>query len=191
VDVDNRVAAGEIITHLHSKGHQRIGTITGPINMIAGLDRLEGYKDGMQKNGLEIMDGFMVDGEFTEQGGYTAMQKLLPLQLDAVFIASDTMAVGALRAIKAAGLRVPDDIGMASFDDMPFAAHTDPPLTSMRQPIQRSGEVAVQTLIELIKKPDSEPRHIILPTELMDRDSCGSRYFQFKREEEVQETNQR
>jgi LacI family transcriptional regulator len=119
------------------------------------------------------------------------MQKLLPLQLDAVFIASDTMAVGALRAIKAAGLRVPDDIGMASFDDMPFAAHTDPPLTSMRQPIQRSGEVAVQTLIELIKKPDSEPRHIILPTELMDRDSCGSRYFQFKREEEVQETNQR
>jgi DNA-binding LacI/PurR family transcriptional regulator len=83
------------------------------------------------------------------------------------------MALGALRAIKEAGLRVPKDIGIVSFDDMPFAAQTDPPLTSVRQPIQRFGEVAVQTLIDMIGHPDTEPRHIILPTELMDRGSSG------------------
>jgi DNA-binding LacI/PurR family transcriptional regulator len=101
------------------------------------------------------------------------MLKILSFRPEAVFIASDTMALGALRAIKEAGLRVPEDIGIASFDDMPFAAQTDPPLTSVRQPIQRFGEVAVQTLIDMIGHPGTEPRHIILPTELMDRGSSG------------------
>ncbi len=183
VDVDNRAAACEVVSHLFSKGYRRIGTITGPLNMIAGFDRLEGYKSGMRVHSLDVQDNLIAYSDFTELGGYNAMLKLLPVHLEAVFIASDTMALGALRAIKEAGLCVPDDMGVASFDDMPFAAHTDPPLTSMRQPIQLSGEVALQTLIDMIRNPDREPRQIILPTELMDRRSSGSSRFQLKRKE--------
>jgi LacI family transcriptional regulator len=176
VDVDNQAAANDVVSHLFHNGYRRIGTITGPINMIAGFDRLEGFKSGMAVHSLAIEDNLVACGDFTEQGGYSAMLKLLPLHPEAVFIASDTMAIGALRAIKEAGLRVPEDIGIASFDDMPFAAQTDPPLTSVRQPIQRFGEVAVQTLIDMIGHPDAEPRHIILPTELMERGSSGSNH---------------
>jgi LacI family transcriptional regulator len=143
--------------------------------MIAGYDRLKGFKSGMAMHNLAIEDNLIACGDFTEDGGYAAMQKLLPLHPEAVFIASDTMSIGALRAIKEAGLHVPANIGIVSFDDMPFAAHTDPPLTSVRQPIQCFGEVAVQTLIDMIGHPDTGPRHIILPTQLIDRGSSGPR----------------
>jgi LacI family transcriptional regulator len=113
-------------------------------------------------------------GDFTEQGGYFAMQKLLPLKPQAVFVASDTMAVGAMRAIKDSGLKIPEDISIVGFDDMPVAASTDPPLTTIRQPIQRCGEIAAQTLIDMIDHSDNSPHHIILPTALVIRDSCVS-----------------
>src|SRR5207302_269625 len=91
---------------------------------------------------------------------------------DAVFVASDAMALGALRALREAGKRVPEDIAIAGFDDMPFAARTDPPLTTVRQPIQRMGALAAETLIDLIGNPDPQPRRILLPTELVIRASC-------------------
>ena len=102
------------------------------------------------------------------------MQRLLPRQPDAVFVASDIMAIGALRAIRDAGLRVPEDIALAGFDDMPFAERSEPPLTTVRQPIVRMGGTAVEMLIDLIEHPDSVPHRIILPTELVVRKSCGS-----------------
>jgi LacI family transcriptional regulator len=91
-----------------------------------------------------------------------------------VFVASDAMAVGALRALRDAGKRVPEDVAVAGFDDTPVAARTDPPLTTVRQPIQRMGEVAVDTLVDMIQNPGSQPRRIIMPTELIIRASCGS-----------------
>ena len=103
------------------------------------------------------------------------MQRLLPLNPDAVFAASDVMAMGALRALRDAGRRVPEDIALVGFDDMPFAARTDPPLTTVRQPVQRTGEVAAETLMDLIEHPDAQPRRILLPTELVIRASCGSK----------------
>jgi DNA-binding LacI/PurR family transcriptional regulator len=101
------------------------------------------------------------------------MQQLLLQKPEAVFAASDTMAIGALRAVKEAGLRVPGDVAIVGFDDMPIAMNTDPPLTTIRQPIQRSGEIAAQTLIDMIDHPNQNHHHIILPTELVIRSSCG------------------
>jgi LacI family transcriptional regulator len=100
------------------------------------------------------------------------MKQLLPKRPDAVFVASDAMAIAAMRAIGEAGLRIPEDIAVVGFDDIPPAATTKPPLTTVRQPIQRTGCVAAETLIDLIEHPDHQPRRIVLPTELVIRSSC-------------------
>lgn len=174
VDVDNRASARETVSYLLRLGYHRVATIAGPYNMIAGADRLEGYQTALRARGIMPDPALIIEGDFTEAGGYIGMQRLLPHAPDAIFIASDAMAVGALRALREVGKRVPEDIALASYDDMPFAAHTDPPLTTVRQPIHRAGMVAAETLIDLIAHPDSPPRRIILPTELVIRASTGS-----------------
>jgi LacI family transcriptional regulator len=174
VDVDNVAGAREGVLHLLRLGRRRIATITGPQNMIAGIHRLEGYMGALRERGFKPVPELNVAGDFTEESGRVGMQRLLPHKPDAVFAASDVMALGALRAIQEAGLHVPEDIALVSFDDMPFAARTNPPLTTVRQPVHRLGSVAAETLIELIEEPDSGPRHIVLPTELVIRSSCGA-----------------
>jgi DNA-binding LacI/PurR family transcriptional regulator len=101
------------------------------------------------------------------------MRRLLVQQPDALFTSSDDMAVGALRAIREAGLRVPEDVAMVGFDDMPFAVQTEPPLTTVRQPIEQTGRLAAQILIDQISQPGEAVRRIMLPTELVIRKSCG------------------
>jgi LacI family transcriptional regulator len=174
VDVDNVGSAREMVAHLLRLGHRKVATISGPERMIAGSDRLQGYLLALRDRSLRPDSNLIIEGDFTETGGYASMQRLLPFKPDAVFAASDASAIGALRAIRDAGLRVPDDIGVAGFDDMPFAARADPPLTSVRQPISRAGSLAVETLIDLVAHPNSPPRRTILPTELIIRSSCGS-----------------
>lgn len=174
VDVDNRMSSRDAVLHLLRLGYKRVATITGPQNMIGGLDRLAGYKDALKARGLLADPKMIAEGDFTEEGGYRAMQQLLPQSPDAVFVASDTMALGAMRALRDAGKRIPDEIAMVGYDDMPFSARTDPPLTSVRQPIQRAGFVAAETLFDLINEQDSAPRRVILPTELVIRESCGA-----------------
>ncbi len=174
VDVDNINSAREMVAHLMRLGHRRVATIAGPKNMIAGADRMQGYLAALRDKGIPADASLIVEGDFTEAGGYAAMQRLLPFAPDAVFCASDAMALGALRALREAGKGVPEEIALAGFDDMPFSARADPPLTTVRQPIQRNGSVAVDTLIDLVNHPDSPPRRIILPTELVIRASCGS-----------------
>ncbi|HLF25018.1 MAG TPA: LacI family DNA-binding transcriptional regulator [Anaerolineae bacterium] len=174
IDSDNRNGACEIVTHLLRLGRRQVATITGPQNMIVGVDRRDGYLNALRERGLAIDPNLIVESDFTETGGFAAMQQLLPYQPQAVFAASDAMAMGALRAIRETGLRVPDDIAIAGFDDMPFAARSEPPLTTVRQPILRMGAVAAETLIDLIEHPESKPRRIILPIELVVRTSCGS-----------------
>ncbi len=172
VDVDNRNSAREMVAYMLRLGYRRIATITGPHNMIAGADRLEGYQVALRERGIPVDPALICSGDFSEAGGYSAMQHLLPHEPDAVFCASDMMAYGALRAIKEAGKRVPADIGLAGFDDMPLSARTEPPLTTVRQPIHRSGAVMAETLIDLIEEGESRPRRVILPTELVIRGSC-------------------
>jgi LacI family transcriptional regulator len=175
VDVDNINSAREAVTHLLRQGRRRVATITGLLNTNVGVDRRDGYLAALRQRSLPIDPDLIVESDFTEAGGYGAMQRLLPCRPDAVFAASDMLAMGALRALREAGRRVPQDVAVVGFDDMPFAERAEPPLTTMRQPVQRTGVVAAETLIDLIDNPEAQPRRILMPTELIIRDSCGAR----------------
>jgi LacI family transcriptional regulator len=179
VDVDNRVSARAAVMHLLRLGYKRVATIAGPLTMIGGLDRLAGYQDALASRGLVSDPWLIVEGDFTDEGGYHAMRKLLELPRedspDAVFCASDTMALGAIRALREAGKKIPDNVALVGYDDLPFAVHSVPPLTTVRQPIHRAGFVAAETLMDMIEENDASPRRVILPTELVIRESCGAR----------------
>ena len=174
IDVDNQSGACEMVTYMLRLGYRRVATITGPINMIAGSDRYNGYLDALRDRRVPFDPALVVESDFTEEGGYRSMQRLLPTQPDAIFVASDAMAVGAIRALREAGKRVPEDVAVAGFDDIPLAAHTQPSLTTVRQPIQKMGAIAAETLIDLISHPSALPHRVVLPTELVIRASCGS-----------------
>jgi len=173
LDVDNIQSASQAIRHLVSLGRRRIATITGPLNMIGGYDRYQGYLKGLEEQGLPLLPELAIEGDFTEIGGYHAMLRLLDAHPDAVFAASDIMAIGALRALREANLRVPDDVAVIGYDDVPLANMTEPPLTTIRQSIQSMGTMAVKTLVEIIRNPNLGPQHILVDTELIIRESCG------------------
>lgn len=174
IDVDNINAALTAVRHLIGLGYKRIGTITGRLNGTVGIDRREGYIQAITEQGWEVDEGLIVLGDFTEASGYSAMLKLLPNKPDAVFAASDTMAIGAIRAVREAGLRVPEDIAFVGFDDLPIASQSDIKLTTIHQPIFQFGAKAVDTLIDLIENGIKPSRRIIMDTELVIRDSCGA-----------------
>lgn len=186
VDVDNRISARDAVFHLLRLGYKRVATISGPHTMIAGVDRLNGYKDALKARGLALDPHLIAEGDFTEGGGYEAMLRLLPHAPDAVFIASDVMVLGAMRVLREAGKRIPGDVALVGFDDMPFAARTEPPLTTVRQPISRAGFVAAETLMDSLVEADGAPRRVILPTELVIRDSCGMRLLDEKRTRQIE-----
>ena len=174
IDVDNVKATYQAVDHLIQLGYKRIGTITGLMNSTAGIDRKEGYLRVISEHGLEMDERLIAEGDFSEQSGYKAMEKLLPAKPDAVFAASDTMAIGAIRFAREMGLRVPEDLAVIGFDDLPIASLSDFQLTTVRQPIVQFGAKAVETLIDLIENGIKPSRRIIMDTELIIRDSCGS-----------------
>ena len=175
VDVDNVKAAFEAVTHLIHLGYKNIGTITGTLNSTAGLDRLEGYRKAILEQGWLVNESLIAEGDFTESGGYTAMEKLLAVKPDAVFAASDAMAIGAIHAAQEAGLRIPQDIAFIGFDDLPVASQSEIKLTTIHQPIAQFGARAVEILIDLIENGIKPSRQIILDTELVIRDTCGAK----------------
>jgi LacI family transcriptional regulator len=177
VDVDNVAAARMAVEHLIRLGHQRIATITGPMSMPWSEDRLDGYRQALDANRLPVQDDLIAEGDLTETHGTVAAQHLLSLSITAIFAASDIMAVGALKAIREAGLRVPEDVAVVGFDDVPIASAVEPALTTVRQPIERMGSMAADLLLSLLENPPGEgaPAHrIILPVKLVVRDSCGA-----------------
>ncbi len=180
VDVDNIGGARMATEHLIRLGHTRIAMIGGPSDMTPAQDRLNAFLEVMNTHRLPVSEGTVAEGDFTEAGGRAAMVQLLPYEPTAVFAASDSMAIGAIKAIRAAGLSIPDDIAVVGFDDVPSALTIEPELTTVRQPIERIGQLAVDMLIALIEATlaeGSEPsiQRIVLPTELVVRSSCGSR----------------
>ncbi len=174
VDVSNENSAYNAVIHLIRLGYKRIGTITGPLKSAVGADRKAGYVKALTERGFPIDDSLITEGDFTETGGYYAMQKLLPSKPDAIFAASDIMAIGAIHAVREAGLQVPDDIAFVGFDDLPVATLSDVQLTTVRQPVIKFGIRAVELLIEMIENGIGQPRHIIMDTELVIRDTCGA-----------------
>jgi LacI family transcriptional regulator len=177
VDVDNVGAARVAVEHLIRLGHRRIGTITGPLDMVSGRDRLEGYRQALEAHGIPVEENLIAQGDYTEAGGMMATQWLLPATPTAIFAASDMMAIGALKCLRQAGWRVPGDVALVGFDDIPIASATEPRLTTVRQPIERLGSIAVELLVGLLQSSRSvkSPAHrIILPAELIVRESCGA-----------------
>jgi LacI family transcriptional regulator len=175
VDVDNRHGAYLAVSHLIRLGYQRIGTITGPLNMGAARDRLNGYRMALQEAGRPFDETLLVEGNFDEASGYRAMQILLECGVDAVFAASDIMAQGALYALNDCGRRVPGDVALVGYDDLPLATSMLPALTTVRQPIAQLGTLATQTLIGLLNETLTVPHSVLLAAELVIRDSCGAK----------------
>lgn len=171
IDVDNTGGGFDAVVHLIQNGRKKIATITCAMNTSVGIDRFEGYKKALYAYGLHFSEHLVAEGEFSEPSGYQAAKSLLPQQPDAIFVGSDTMALGAIRAIKEAGLDVPRDIAVVGFDDLPPATQSNPPLTTIRQPIRRFGAKAVETLLDISENTSGIPRHIILGTELIIRGS--------------------
>ncbi len=168
VNVDNEAGGYLATKHLIKRGCQRIGTIAVRYNS-AGNDRFDGYRQALADTGQDIDDDLIAVGDFSQSSGYRAMQKLLSAQPDAVFAASDQMAIGASRAIREAGLRIPDDVALIGFDDLPSAANAEPPLTTIRQPIDQLGPVAIDILKQVIDNKIDATHRRILPTELVIR----------------------
>ncbi len=175
VDVDNVGGAHSAVRYLVRLGRRRIGHIAGPFNTTVGVDRVEGYRAALAESGLMLDENLISEGDFTEDGGYFCARRLLAYHPDALFIAADQMALGAIRAIREAGLRVPEDISIVSFDDLPPAVLATPPLTTVRQPIRRLGLRLVETLLDIIENGPTPPRHVLFDTELVIRASCGER----------------
>jgi LacI family transcriptional regulator len=176
-DVDNVDGARQAVQHLIDLGHRRIATITGPLNMVGGMDRRDGYKQALAEAAIPVRPELIVEGDFTQAGGYQGMRKLLELAEPptAVFVASDSMAAGALRAVHEAGLNIPGEIGMVSFDDLPLASALMPPLSTVHQPLYELGATAAELLIARLEQSGEQPpTHVRLKTHLVIRQSCGA-----------------
>ncbi len=128
----------------------------------------------MADHALTPDDALIAEGDFTEAGGYTAMRALLPARPDAIFAASDIMAVGAMRAAQEARLCIPDDIAFVGFDDLPMASMPNIQLTTMQQSVSVFGSKTVEVLIDLIENGVDPPRHVIMDTDLIIRETCGA-----------------
>jgi DNA-binding LacI/PurR family transcriptional regulator len=177
VDADNRDGGRRATSHLLDTGRRRVATITGPRDMGAGIDRLAGYRDAHVDAAVEVDEGLVVTGDFTHPGGEAAMERLLRDRphLDAVFCASDLMAVSAIGVLQAAGRRVPDDVAVVGYDDSPIATTTRPALSSVRQPVEEMGREMVHLLTGSIERNGRVPRHVVLATELVARASSARR----------------
>ena len=148
--------------------------LNGPRDFGCNRDRLEGYKSALQKAGLQFDPKLVVDSDFKESGGASAMTALLAAdsKLDAVFVANDVMAFGAMHALRNSGRRVPDDVAVVGFDDIPASAMTHPPLSTVRQPLYEMGRTAASMVMAAVRG-ESITKRIELPTSLVIRESSG------------------
>lgn len=171
---DNSLLGGDIATqHLIDKGYRRIACITGPLDKTPSRLRLEGYRNAMTRAGLPIPDGYEITGDFEFSGGFSAMNTLLalPERPDAVFTGNDAMAVGAYQALYQAGLSIPQNMALVGYDDIELARYMTPPLTTVHQPKDELGELAIDVLIHRMAQPGLSQQRLQLTPELMTRGS--------------------
>ncbi|MEU3654299.1 LacI family DNA-binding transcriptional regulator [Streptomyces sp. NPDC032161] len=173
VDSDNFAGARAAVGHLVARGRRTIATITGRLDVYGARRRLDGYHEAVAAAGLAPDEDLVAAADFTEEGGALAMRALLARRpgVDAVFAASDVMAAGARQVLREAGRRIPDDVALVGFDDSAVARHMDPALTSVRQPIEEMGRTMARVLLQEIAGDSPERPHVVLPTELIVRDS--------------------
>jgi LacI family repressor for deo operon, udp, cdd, tsx, nupC, and nupG len=163
------------VQHLAAQGCRRIATITGPLGNTLSQDRLRGYRQGLLTAGLPWDGAGEVEGSFSIDSGYTAMQRLLDGEMrpDGLFCANDEMAIGAQRAIRERGLTMPSDIAVIGFDDLRFGAFAAPPLTTIRQPTTELGETAMRMLDAVLHNRPLEQKSVVLLHELVVRESTA------------------
>lgn len=173
VDVDNCGGAVRAVRHLVAAGRTRIATVAGPQDMTAGLDRLAGYRGALAEFGRDDT-GLVMHGDFGQASGEHATLRLLDRRpdVDAIFVASDLMAIGVLRALRRTGRRVPDDVAVIGFDNAPIAGTMGPPLTTIGQPVELLGAQTARELLGHIDGTLTERRQAVLDTELLLRESA-------------------
>ncbi|MEV4515852.1 LacI family DNA-binding transcriptional regulator [Dactylosporangium sp. NPDC049525] len=174
VDADNEGGARLAVGHLLDRNRRRIAAIAGPQDMAAGVSRLAGYREAIERSGTPVDETLIAYGDFSEASGERAIHELLArnADIDAVFAASDLMAVGALRALRELGRRVPDDVSLVGFDDVAIARQTDPPLTTVHQPVEAMGREMVRLLLARIA--GAAPTAVMVETHLVERASTSS-----------------
>ncbi|MGG7448429.1 ribose operon transcriptional repressor RbsR [Kosakonia oryzendophytica] len=172
---DNSLFGGDMATqYLIDKGYTRIACITGPLDKTPARLRLEGYREAMIRAGLTIREGDEIESDFEFGGGFEAMQSLLAMNArpQAVFIGNDAMAVGAYQALYQAGLKIPEDMAIVGYDDIELARYMTPPLTTIHQPKDELGELAIDVLIHRMAEPDLQQQRLQLTPILMTRGSA-------------------
>jgi LacI family transcriptional regulator len=170
---DNRLGGYQATQHLIDLGHRRIGCIAGSSSVTPSASRGEGYLAALSEHNLPADPSLLIRGDFHPYSGWSAARTMLalPVPPTAIFACNDLMAIGALRAITEAGLHVPEDVSLVGFDNIELATYTNPPLTTVAQPIHEAGQTAINFLLERIREPGLDFRRAILPTGLIIRDS--------------------
>jgi LacI family transcriptional regulator len=161
--------------HLVGLGHRRIGLIAGPRRLLCSRARMDGYRAGLESAGIGVDDALVRLGDFYHESGFKGATALLDLPdpPTAIFASSDQMAFGVFEAVRQRGLRVPDDVSVVGFDDLPEARWASPPLTTVRQPLAEMGVVAARTVLALAQGQDLDSRRVELATELVTRVSTA------------------
>lgn len=175
VYVDNVAAAQQATEYLLTLGHRAVAFITGPMNSPISVDRGQGYGNALAGAGIKRNHRLTVEGDFSAESGIRGIESLFARgeRFTAVFCSNDEMALGALRAVKAHGLCVPQDVSVVGFDDIRFARYSDPPLTTVAQPMGDIGREAMRMLIEILTGADVPARKRILPTQFIVRGSTA------------------
>ncbi len=180
IAVDNRAAAERVVEYLARLGHREIATITGDLKTQAGLDRLDGFVRALKARGLPVKDGYIRYGDFGLPSARVGTEALLAMsdRPTALFVASDEMALEAMNIALSQGVRIPEELSIVGFDDNPSAAHGRVPLTTVRQPLSDMGRLGLEVLLEQIKGAKRSPSKRLLPTELVERQSCRQTWLE-------------
>lgn len=176
VTVDNVEGTRLGVEHLFALGHREVALLGGPSRHSTAKERERGFHEALRATGRTVRPELVHHGDFREAGGYEGMRALmaLPKRPTAVFVANNLMTLGAFRAVHEAGIRIPDEVALVGFDDMPWATSLNPPLTAVSQPSQEIGSTAADLLLDRIARPERATRHVILETTLVVRASCGA-----------------
>lgn len=174
VRADGRAAVRDLVDHLLGLGHRRLAIIAGPPSTTTGRERVAAFREALLAHGEELPARHVGEGDFQAASGRAAMGRFLdlPRPPDAVFAADNLMALGALDEIRARGLRVPQDVALVAFDDIPWFVHTDPPITAIAQPTGELGRAAVRALAARVAGRAADS--VTLPARLVVRRSCGA-----------------
>jgi len=175
IDAENRKGAYQAVSYLANLNHKKIAYIGGSFEFVFNQERFEGYLSALQDHNLEYGKELTTESISTQESGYEAMCRLLKISPvpTAVFVANDLDAIGAMKAVREKGLRIPEDIAFIGFDDIQLASHIEPSLTTVRQPIFKMGTTAISLLVQLIEGKEKEHPKVELPTQLIIRKSSG------------------